>query len=152
MEDLIDLFVQRLLKALCFKRILMFSIKIDLCVLPIELLEQQISKQACGASKGFWIWGAMNSQKQNGMTGRWIGTKGLMHMFSYSKFCSTHSRDRMGKVCGPPHSWRRGGWGQRAMYVRIFIDYMCKFRDIEQPGPLLLDLECGLCSAWLTQH
>lgn len=84
----------------------------------------------------------MNSQKQNGMTGRWIAIKGLMHMFSYSKFCSTHSRDRMGKVCGPPYSWGRGGWGQRAMYVRIFIDYMCKFGDIEQPCPLFLD--CGV--------
>lgn len=53
MEDFIDLFVQRLLRALCLKRILMFSIKIDLCVLPIELLEEQISKQACETSKGF---------------------------------------------------------------------------------------------------
>lgn len=53
MEDFIDLFVQRFLRALCFKRILMFSIKIDLCVLPIELLEEQIRKQARGASKGF---------------------------------------------------------------------------------------------------
>lgn len=40
------------LKALCFKRTLSFYIKIDLCVLPIELPEQ-ISKHVCGANKSF---------------------------------------------------------------------------------------------------
>lgn len=53
MEDFIDLFVQRILKALCFKKILMLYIKIDLCVLPIEILEEQILKHDCGVSKGF---------------------------------------------------------------------------------------------------
>lgn len=48
---------------------------------------------------------------------------------------------------GLPTGGGEGAGDKEPSDVRILIDYMCKFGHIGQPGALLLDVECRLCSA-----